>query len=178
KPIVYYVDKTVPPQYRPWVKEGIEGCSKAFEAAGFKNAIVAKDPPDDPNWDAEDVRYSTVRWITSSTPSFSAIGPSRVDPRTCEILDADVLIEGAMMQNYRNIWRRSIGPADLEEAINPGLAIARSTTPLQLDRLCAMASGLGDQIGMLHTALLMDGTVAAGEPVPEEFLRGVVVITT
>jgi hypothetical protein len=110
-------------------------------------------------------------------PSFSAIGPSRVDPRTGEILDSDVLIEGAMMQNYRNIWRRSIEPSDLEEAILPGLAFARASH-LQLDRMCAMASGLGDQMGMLHTALLMDGTVAAGEPVPEQFLRGVVVITT
>jgi hypothetical protein len=177
KPIVYYVDKTVPPMYRPWVKEGIEGWSKAFEAAGFKNAIVAKDPPDDPNWDSEDVRYSSVRWITSSTPSFSAIGPSRIDPRTGEILDADVLIEGSMMQNYRNIWRRSIAPSELEEAITPGLAFARAGN-LQLDRMCAMASGLGDQMGMLHTSLLMDGTVAAGDAIPEEFLRGVVVITS
>jgi hypothetical protein len=163
--------------YRPWVKEGIEGWQKAFEAAGFKNAIIAKDAPDDSTWDAEDVRYSTIRWITSSVPSFSAIGPSRTDPRTGEILESDILIEGTMMQNYRNTWRRSIGPAGIEEAIDPSLAIARAGGRLPLDRMCALGSGLGDQMGVLHTSLLMDGTVAAGEPIPQEFLRGVVVIT-
>src|SRR4029078_13287087 len=80
KPIVYYVDRALRGEYRPWIKKGIEAWQKAYEAAGFKNAIIAKDAPDDPNWDPEDVRYSTIRWITSTEPSFGAVGPSRTDP--------------------------------------------------------------------------------------------------
>jgi len=177
KPIVFYVDRTVPEKYRPWVREGIEAWNPAFEAAGFKNAVVAKDAPDDSTWDAEDVRYSTVRWITSSVPSFSAIGPSRIDPRSGEILDADVLIEGSFMQNYRNTWRRSIGPSDLEEAVMPSLALARAAGRTPLERMCAVGSGLNDQMGLLQTTLLMDNAIEAGGGIPEQYLRQVVVIT-
>ena len=106
QPIVFYIDRTVPAEYRPFVKQGIENWQKAFEAAGFKNAIIAKDPPDDPNWDPEDVRYSTIRWITSNQPAFGAIGPSRMDPRTGEILDADILFEASFIQGFRNGYRR------------------------------------------------------------------------
>jgi hypothetical protein len=68
KPIVFYLDRTIPKEYRPFVKEGVEKWQRAFEAAGFKNAIIAKEAPDDSTWDAEDVRYSTIRWITRRRP--------------------------------------------------------------------------------------------------------------
>ena len=91
KPITYYVGREVPERWRPWVKKGVEDWQVAFEAAGFKNAIVAKDPPpesEDPDWDAEDVRYSVIRWLPSTTEN--AYGPHVADPRTGEILDADI----------------------------------------------------------------------------------------
>ncbi len=99
QPIVYYVDRSVPERYRQYVKEGIEAWNKGFEAAGFRDAIVARDPPADSAWSAEDVRYSTVRW----TPGYNmgyAIGPSQVDPRTGEILNADILISA----NWPRFW--------------------------------------------------------------------------
>lgn len=100
EPIVYYVDPSVPEPYRKYVKQGIEAWNKAFEAAGFRNAVVAKDPPPgDSAWSAEDVRYSTVRW----TPSYNmgyAIGPSQTDPRTGEILNADILLSANFLRGW------------------------------------------------------------------------------
>src|ERR1051326_1905734 len=94
KPIVYYVDWTVPDKFRPWVKEGIEKGQRVSGLAASKTPPRPKPPPKDaPDWAPEDVRYSTIRWITSHEPSFGAIGPSRVDPRTGEIFDSDILFE-------------------------------------------------------------------------------------
>ena len=169
KPIVYYIDRTVPLEYRPYVKKGIENWQKAFEAAGFRNAIIAKDAPDDSSWDAEDVRYSTVRWITSTEPSFGAIGPSRIDPRTGEILDADVLFEASFIQGFRNVYRRYAGPEAIADQMMPTLPNAwPSFLPRELE--CEMQSGLADGGAVLRTGLLEDGIMPPGSPVPIDFV--------
>jgi len=168
KPIVFYIDRTVPDEYRPYVKQGIENWQKAFEAAGFKNAIVAKDPPDDPNWDPEDVRYSTIRWITSSTPAFGAIGPSRVDPRTGEILDADILFEASFIQSFRNGYRGFAGPEALSGAVSP--EIPQMPSFFERDAHCDAQMGLADGGELLHAGLVTDGLLSPGEPVPLDFV--------
>ena len=87
KPIVYYLDPATPEKFRKWFKLGIEDWQVTFEAAGFKNAIIAKDAPskeEDPDWSPEDTRYSTVRYIANMTRN--ATGPSTSDPRTGESL--------------------------------------------------------------------------------------------
>ncbi len=171
KPIVFYLDRTIPEEYRPWIRKGIENWQKAFEAAGFKNAIIAKDAPteeEDPDWDAEDVRYSTVRWITSSTPSFGAIGPSRVDPRTGEIFDADVLVEDSFIQSFRNNYRRYAGPTAIAGGVTPQLPELPSFLPL--DHMCMAQNGLADGGSLLHMDLLMKGAMPPGSPVPDEYL--------
>jgi len=168
KPIVFYIDRTVPVEYRPFVKQGVENWQKAFEAAGFKNAIVAKDAPDDSTWDPEDVRYSTIRWIVSSEPAFGAIGPSRVDPRTGEILDADILFEGSFIQGFRNVYRRYAGP----EAITDGLIPSETAWPafLPQDRRCDASAGLENGGALLNLSLLVNGLLPPGEPVPLDFV--------
>jgi len=91
KQIVYYVDRATPEKWRKYIKQGIEDWQVAFEAAGFKNAIIAADPPsveEDPEWSAEDVRYSVVRYLASPIPN--ANGPHVSDPRTGEILESDI----------------------------------------------------------------------------------------
>jgi len=169
KPIVYYVDRTVPLEYRPYVKKGIENWQKAFEAAGFRNAIIAKDAPDDSTWDAEDVRYSTVRWITSTDPSFGAIGPSRIDPRTGEILDADILFEASFIQGFRNVYRRYAGPEAIADQMMPSLPNSWPTfLPPELN--CEMQSGLSDGGAVLRTDLLVNGILPPGEPVPIDYV--------
>jgi hypothetical protein len=103
KPIVYYIDPATPAKWRPYVRSGIEQWQKAFEAAGFKNAILAKDPPspeEDPDWDPEDARYSVVRWAASLVRN--ATGPSTSDPRTGEIIESDITWYHNHMRSYRN----------------------------------------------------------------------------
>jgi hypothetical protein len=175
KPIVYYIDRTVPEQYHGWVKLGVEKWQKAFEAAGFKNAIVAKPAPtveEDPNWDAEDTRYSTIRWITSAGASFNAIGPSRVDPRTGEIIDADILVEAAALQGYRSTWRRFAGPSTLATDV---LGRLPADVPLPAERLCMNQSAAELDGGLVRATLLADGAMPPGSPVPDEYLEPFVV---
>mgnify|MGYP002780465790 CR=1 FL=1 len=100
QPIVYYVDAATPRWLVPFVKRGIEAWQPAFEAAGFRHAIVAREAPaDSADWSPEDARHSVVRWYPSTTEN--AYGPSIVDPRTGEILDADI----GMFHNIMNLQR-------------------------------------------------------------------------
>ncbi|GAA0872398.1 zinc-dependent metalloprotease [Gangjinia marincola] len=103
KPIVYYIDRATPEKWRPYIKQGIEDWQVAFEAAGFKNAIIAKDPPtieEDPDWSPEDVRYSVVRYLASPIPN--ANGPHVSDPRSGEILESDINWYHNVMTLLRN----------------------------------------------------------------------------
>jgi hypothetical protein len=97
EPIVFYIGREVPETWRPFVRQGIEAWQGAFEEAGFSNAILAKDAPDprqDPDWDAEDARYSSIRWLPTDVQN--AMGPHVHDPRTGEILESDI-------QMYHNV---------------------------------------------------------------------------
>ena len=112
-PIVYYVDPATPKQWVPWVKRAIEDWQPAFEMAGFKNAIIAKEAPskaEDPDWNAEDARYSVIRWLPSTTEN--AVGPHIVDPRSGEIIEADVQLYHNVM-NLATMWYfDQVGPLD------------------------------------------------------------------
>jgi len=103
KQIVYYIDPATPDKWRPYIKQGVEDWQVAFEAAGFKNAIIAKDPPskeEDPDWSPEDVRYSVIRYV--ATEIQNAQGPHVHDPRTGEILESDIIWYHNVMNLLRN----------------------------------------------------------------------------
>ncbi|TRO67049.1 zinc-dependent metalloprotease [Christiangramia sabulilitoris] len=103
KPIIYYIDRATPKKWIPFIKQGIEDWQVAFEAAGFKNAIIAKDAPtleEDPDWSPEDVRYSVVRYLASPIPN--ANGPHVSDPRSGEILESDINWYHNVMTLLRN----------------------------------------------------------------------------
>ena len=103
KQIVYYIDRATPVKWRKYLKQGIEDWQAAFEEAGFKNAIIAKDPPtkeEDPEWSPEDVRYSVVRYLASPIPN--ANGPHVSDPRSGEILESDINWYHNVMTLLRN----------------------------------------------------------------------------
>jgi len=113
KPIVYYLDPATPEKFRPYFKQGIEDWNTAFEAAGFKNAIIAKDPPsaeEDPEFSPEDARYSVVRYVASTTRN--AVGPSVSDPRTGEILESDIIWYHNHLRSYRNRYLLETGAAN------------------------------------------------------------------
>ena len=94
KQIVYYIDPATPKQFVPWLIKGVNDWQPAFEAAGFKNAIIAKEAPNDPDWSPEDARYSVIRWLPSTIQNAS--GPSVTDPRSGEIMNAHI-------QFYHNV---------------------------------------------------------------------------
>ena len=103
KPIIYYIDPATPKKWRKYLKQGVEDWQIAFEAAGFKNAIIAKDPPskeEDPDWSPEDVRYSVIRYIAS--PILNASGPRVSDPRSGEIIESDINWYHNVMKLLRN----------------------------------------------------------------------------
>lgn len=146
KPIVYYVDPATPEEWRPYLKQGIEDWQPAFEAAGFKNAIIAMDPPtaeEDPDWSPEDVRYSVIRYIT--TPIQNAQGPHVHDPRTGEILESDILWYHNVMNLLRN-WHFV-----QTSAVNPDARGVRFKTELmgELIRFVA-AHEVGHTLGLPH----------------------------
>ncbi|MDB4917464.1 MAG: peptidase and matrixin and adamalysin [Gemmatimonadetes bacterium] len=100
KPIVYYVDPNTPEQWKPWIRKAINDWKPAYEAAGFRDGIVAMDAPaNDPDWSPEDIRHTVIRWLPSTTEN--AVGPHVSDPRTGEILNGSVRI----FQNVLNLNR-------------------------------------------------------------------------
>jgi hypothetical protein len=125
KPIVFWLENTIPLEYRDAIGAGILRWNLAFEKAGFKNAIVVKQQPDDAEWDAADVRYNTVRWIHSVDSAF-AMGPSRVHPLTGEILDADIVVDANFVRYVKHDYRTLADPptaraADLPNSLGSAL---------------------------------------------------------
>ncbi|KAF2331948.1 zinc-dependent metalloprotease [Flavobacterium daemonense] len=113
KPIVYYLDPATPQKLKKYIKQGIEEWQKPFETAGFKNAIIAKDAPtkeEDPDFSPEDVRYSVIRYVASTTRN--AVGPSVSDPRTGEIIESDVIWYHNHLRSYRNRYLLETGAAN------------------------------------------------------------------
>ncbi len=92
-PITWWIENSTPVEFRETIKEGVLAWNEAFEKAGFKNAMVVKVQPDDATWDAGDVRYNVLRWTSSPNPPFGGYGPSFVNPKTGEILGADIMLE-------------------------------------------------------------------------------------
>ena len=99
EPIVWWIENTTPEELRPAIREATLAWNQAFEAAGISNAIEVKVQPDDADWEAGDIRYNTLRWTSSPTPPFGGYGPSFVNPRTGQILGADVMLEWVFLTN-------------------------------------------------------------------------------
>jgi hypothetical protein len=99
EPIVWWIENTTPLEFRETIKEAGEKWNLAFEKAGFKNAVVVKVQPDTATWDAGDIGYNVLRWTSSPQPPFGGYGPSFVDPRTGQILGADIMLEYIFVTN-------------------------------------------------------------------------------
>ncbi|MDA0774929.1 MAG: zinc-dependent metalloprotease [Proteobacteria bacterium] len=120
EPIVFWVENSTPEEIRPFVVKGIEGWNAAFEEAGFKNAVIAKIQPDDAEWDAGDVQYNVVRWASTPSPGYAGYGPSIANPRTGEIIAADIVQEFNAIKRgytYRKLWGYSEDKDPLEQWI-------------------------------------------------------------
>ncbi|NAS29762.1 DUF5117 domain-containing protein [Flavobacteriaceae bacterium R38] len=103
EPITWWIENTTPKEIRPIIKKAGLQWNKSFEKAGFRNAIVIKEQPDDADWDAGDIRYNVLRWTSSPNPPFGGYGPSFVNPKTGQILGADIMLEySSLAGNLRN----------------------------------------------------------------------------
>ena len=113
KPIVFYMSQEIPDRWRPYIKRGIEDWQKAFENAGLRNAIVARDAPtsqEDPNWDPEDVRYNVVRWTPSGRQN--ALGPAVIDPRSGEVISSHAIFWHDVLRLAETWYFTQVGPVD------------------------------------------------------------------
>jgi hypothetical protein len=167
------------------VREGIEAWQEAYEAAGFTNAIVARDVTDEvEDFDPEDVRFNTIRWITSHQLAFAAIGPSRVNPRTGQILDADVLIEDAFIQSIKNMYSRVVDASGVIQRLSSGMSYHEAMMDPELKaildsgllpggsehQMCTMGTGFVQSAALAGFVMLANGQIGAGDEVPEEFV--------
>ncbi|MGK0413096.1 MAG: hypothetical protein ACJA1B_001298 [Polaribacter sp.] len=113
KPIIYYLDPATPDKLKKYIKQGVDDWQKVFETAGFKNAIMAKYAPteeEDPEFSMEDARYSSIRYVASTTRN--ATGPSVSDPRTGEIIESDIIWYHNHLRSYRNRYLLETGAAN------------------------------------------------------------------
>ena len=158
EPIIFYIEKTVPHRYRPYVRQGILEWNKAFEKIGFADAIEARIQQDHEDWDPEDARYNTIRWVVGAG---FAIGPSRVNPLTGQILDADILIG----ESWIRYWQREYMTFFDE------LKHERDHPTDHHSRFhCQIASGLAQQMGFMASVLQARGLTDEDGELPEEFI--------
>ena len=166
-PITYYLDRTIPVEWRSYVRAGILEWNRAFEDAGYRNAIQVLDAPDDSAWSAADARYSTVRW-TATNRSVYAIGPTNVDPRTGEILNADVLISAGWIQTWRGETRDYVAPlASVRSAFALDTALA---TNAEGTLLCRYGEGLDQDGTLARTLLAARGIAGATGEIPGAYI--------
>ena len=107
KPIIWWIENTTPEELRDTIRDACLAWNLAFESAGFTNAVEVKIQPDDVQWDSDDIRYHVLRWTSSPNPPFGGYGPSFVNPRTGQILGADIMLEYIYM-TYRMRMREIV----------------------------------------------------------------------
>ncbi len=153
EPITWWIENTTPLEWRDLIRDAALEWNKAFESAGFKNAMVVKVQPDDADWDAGDIRYNVLRWTSSPNPPFGGYGPHFANPRTGQVLGADVMLEYAFMSRFsraRNLIQED--PALAAPASNPNFAPAFCSlghaiqTNTAFARTAAAAAGYGAEL--------------------------------
>jgi hypothetical protein len=196
KSIKFYIEKTVPHEYRAAVQEGILEWNKAFEKIGFRNAIEVVQQRDDEDWDPEDMNYNTFRWIT--TDAAFAMGPSRANPLTGEILDADIIFDADMVRFWKHEQRIfshggiALEPVSPIQAQDMGLGLDHLLLGRQLgdsgwnDRapdplsarlraiqqgVCQCGSHMKYELGMAAMAMVERGVLKPGDKVPDDLIN-------
>ncbi|NRA30151.1 MAG: zinc-dependent metalloprotease [Parvularculaceae bacterium] len=133
EPITWWIENTTPVELREAIREGVLAWNEAFEKAGFKDAVVVKVQPDDADWDAGDIRYNVIRWTASPNPPFSGYGPSFTNPRTGEILGADVMLELAAIRGDKlrsAVFATDGLPANFDDLVIDPQAVRDGTVSL------------------------------------------------
>jgi len=151
-PIVYYLTSEIPAQYKPAIRSALLEWNVAFAKVGIPNAIDVRDQPADPAWDPDDMRYSSVRWITSDRSPFAAYGPHVEDPRTGEILRVEIVIDGEAL--------RSVKRGFVDQVASRSTARDTSGLPLATNALACPDTGACDTFAVDSAEFAATGTVA------------------
>lgn len=158
EPIVYWVENTTPEEYRQTIIESGLKWNEAFEKAGFKNAVQMKIMPDSVDWDPADIRYNVIRWVSSAQPTYGAIGPSFVNPKTGQIIGADITIEwfsGSATPIFDELYKGNASTMNLQY---PGMDPQHEVN-------CTLAGELKSQL--LTGMTVLDATGASANEIKE-----------
>ncbi len=170
QPITFHIDRNVPLAYRETVRSGILEWNKAFEKIGFQGAIAVQQQADDAPYDTLDFGYASVRWMLNADPVFGAIGPSHVDPRTGEILDADIALEGMTTRSAR--YARSQVLASSQAAMAQAFLNPEPAAPThQHGAWCQHAAFGSEQMGYALDVLQARGELEPDSPIAEQFVQ-------
>ncbi len=174
KPITFWIDRNVPLAYRDTVRAAILEWNKPFEKIGIRGAIVVEQQPDDAKFDTLDFGYASVRWMMNADPAFGAIGPSHVDPRTGEILDADIAFEGMSARSVRSLRTQVLAAPASAAAVVPQSFASPFDPPAELAQAHGAATMPTEWMRCLHGALAaeqlgyaLDVLEARGEMEPD-----------
>jgi hypothetical protein len=165
QPIVFWIDRTVPEKYRPTIRDGVLEWNKAFERIGYKDAIKVEIQPENADFNTSDIRHASIRWMTTARSAFTAIGPSIVDPRTGEILDADIGMDATQFRAIRSYGAESIPSRPVQEA--------RADLPY-----CTYASESTEHAGFALALLEARDEMMLDGPEAEAFILGRLKSTT
>ena len=157
EPIVFWIDRNVPDKYRGAIRDGVLEWNKAFARIGFKDAIRTEIQPDNADFNTSDIRHASIRWMISTKNTFTAIGPSVVDPRTGEILDADIGIDATSIRALRSYGAETV-------PLRPSLA-ARNDAPY-----CTYESESAEHEGFAMSLLESRGAMMLDGPEAEAFI--------
>lgn len=177
RPIVYWLDPNIPEAYRATITEGVLEWNKAFEAIGFKHAIEVKSPPTDKPFDTLETGHTSIRWMTNSAPAFGAIGPTHVDPRTGEILDADIALESLSSRAIRTVRSQFVTNSSL--GLNPPVHAVEFSSPIGLPPdTCQHGQHASEQLGLALDVLEAQGVLEPDSPQVKEFVLAYIKDTT
>jgi hypothetical protein len=200
KSIKFYIEKTVPHEYRAAVQEGILEWNKAFAKIGFRNAIEVVQQRDDEDFDPEDMNYNTFRWVTMDQAF--AMGPSRANPLTGEILDADIIFNADMVRVWKQEQKIFSGNGMAVEPVSPIQAMDQgwglehvllrrdlagagwNDAPQRLaadpgaarlwaiqQGVCQCGSHMKHELGMAAMAMFARGALVPGDKVPDDLIN-------
>jgi hypothetical protein len=171
QPIVYWMDKNIPVRYRKAVEEGILEWNKAFEKIGFKNAVVAKQQPDDADWDNMDAKHASIRWFVGSDVGF-AIGPSHADPRSGEILDADIGMSDVFGRGARRLMVEDVAPTS--RPLSGGGTAFGAPHSAASSEVCHYGEEMAHEMAFALDILEARGDIEPDSPQAEAFVLSVI----
>ncbi len=175
KPIVFWLENTIPVEYRDAIRKGILLWNDAFEKIGFQDAIQVKQMPDDAEWDPADVRYNTIRWIIQPGSGY-AVGPSRANPFTGQIYDADIRISADFVRFYSREFGEFVTPVSWTDVSTKTLWPKTGSVPELSENFlpyqCNYSNGLAHQMAFGWSLLQTRGLMENDEDLKEFIQKG------